>query len=501
MLLVFQVRYLRVSGSMPFTVTMLSRLHRHLEVLELGHARPEHLEVVATMSALRDLDLHVDHLLVDEDRWSLAADRCDPSDAYGYDDEQDWDHEEEELVEDEDLKLKSETSDEDEDLEEDPAPAAGQHVVEADKGVGRETGKDNHGVKVGEDIAVLDEDPGNDVVDLGNDVAEPAKDQGNDVAKRAKHQGNDVAEVREEVPASAASRQAAAREGPARGVAPRRILPALPQRLKKLTLRNPVTPHLRQLEGLTSLRSLSLLRGGPGSRGGNLDFRLPLQLDTLMLLDATPKQLASVHRMPALRRLYVEDDGKALLPAAPPPPLPPGHVGLEALTVTADQYFPENDAVMLSLVRAHAATLVELSIRNDDPTDLAFVGGRPGYLADALKGCELKALRSLTLMRLSDGHDCGGEACRAQQQALRDALQHCDGLRVECEKSQARPGLQQLVDGLMFLDDEDDDSLDGSYSDGDSYSTGPEVNMCGCEECDYCLAFNSFGFDPFFPLY
>lgn len=85
-----------------------------------------------------------------------------------------------------------------------------------------------------------------------------------------------------------------------------------------------------------------------------------------MKTPAFQEQLESILRMPALRTLRLDHDGSATVTARCEGP-PSGHRGLRLLAVRIDQLHPDADACMLSLVRAHAAGLRELLIRNDDP--------------------------------------------------------------------------------------------------------------------------------------
>lgn len=116
------------------------------------------------------------------------------------------------------------------------------------------------------------------------------------------------------------------------------------------------------------------------------------------------------------------------------PPLPPGHCGLRWLRFEGQG--PIAHASMLSLVRAHAATLEELVVGNDDSRRRS--SEDPAALADQLEACGLGKLRLLQLKR---ERDCEADRCGAQLEALRRVFAHRETVVVcrYCVDRDSRP--------------------------------------------------------------
>ncbi|XP_034246009.1 uncharacterized protein LOC117648012 isoform X14 [Thrips palmi] len=83
---------------------------------------------------------------------------------------------------------------------------------------------------------------------------------------------------------------------------------------------------------------------------------LPLQLQELKAVNVSVEHLQSVQRMPSLRKLTLNWHSHGALDVAFPP-LPAGHCGLQWLSV-----YLKPASTVLSLAKAHAATLQELRI-------------------------------------------------------------------------------------------------------------------------------------------
>ncbi|XP_052124749.1 uncharacterized protein LOC113209649 isoform X2 [Frankliniella occidentalis] len=140
--------------------------------------------------------------------------------------------------------------------------------------------------------------------------------------------------------------------------------------------------------------------------------------------------LRAVHAIPRLRRLYVSGDAALRLDPLELPALPPGHAGLQWLSV---QNLPR--ATTQSLLRAHGGTLEELELY----VGTAGSGGWPyscGDLLSLLEQSWLRALRRLVLRRGWCSHSAA--ACREQRGNVRRVLPgtevlcgSCVGVRAE----------------------------------------------------------------------
>ncbi|XP_034236136.1 uncharacterized protein LOC117642255 [Thrips palmi] len=116
---------------------------------------------------------------------------------------------------------------------------------------------------------------------------------------------------------------------------------------------------------------------------------LPLQLVDLKVVNVSEQHLLSVQRMPNLRKLALDWDEDPLDVTFPP--LPEGHRGLEWLWVALHPV-----STVLSLAKAHAATLQELRIlcASEGDSEWHFED-----LAEGLHQCGLVALRRVVLLR------------------------------------------------------------------------------------------------------
>lgn len=160
-----------------------------------------------------------------------------------------------------------------------------------------------------------------------------------------------------------------------------------------------------------------------------------LSLPALVRLDLGDVWVSSTPRPPLEQPPEPLEPPESLKSAWPSwPPLPPGHRGLRWLRVplTGRSEFGVH-ACVLSLIRAHAATLVALVVRNDDVSSET---SPEDGLAGELRRCGLtRSLRSLTLERCGGSKKCpaGGKPCRAQLRAVRAALRRCRAT-VECNR-------------------------------------------------------------------
>lgn len=188
----------------------------------------------------------------------------------------------------------------------------------------------------------------------------------------------------------------------------------LPVNLEELSIYTASAEHLRLIKDLVSLRKLDVhveeyIPDAPA---------LPLQLEDLAIEYCSGPQWISIHRMPKLRRLFVDGYGytevnASLLPAK----LPPGHCGLVWLKIAVSV------SSALSLIRLHCDTLQEILLlcSSKDDGDMFH-----DNLADHSRG--LKSLQRLVLIREMPGwevlHDA--DSCRQQICELQDALLHRD---------------------------------------------------------------------------
>ncbi|XP_034245990.1 uncharacterized protein LOC117648012 isoform X11 [Thrips palmi] len=174
---------------------------------------------------------------------------------------------------------------------------------------------------------------------------------------------------------------------------------------------------------------------------------LPLQLQELRVVNASAPHFECVQRMSSLRKLY--------LARIPPldvafPPLPAGHCGLQWLDVRL-----RPASTVLSLAKAHAATLQELRILCASEGDTAW---HFKDLAEGLRQCGLVALRRVVLVR---GRASGypdkklphkTQSCKRQKKSIWDKLLATESgepvrvVKVMCEECDECPEFPRLGD-------------------------------------------------------
>ncbi|XP_034246346.1 uncharacterized protein LOC117648169 isoform X2 [Thrips palmi] len=172
--------------------------------------------------------------------------------------------------------------------------------------------------------------------------------------------------------------------------------------------------HLEVIRHMPALRHLWIHLGFTEGDAPEL----PLQVEELTLENVLPCHFQSIHRMPFLRKLSLDWSDDPINVASPP--LPPHHRGLQWLWVSL-----RPPSTVLSLAKAHAATLLELRVL------CASEGGTPWHfrhLADGLRQCNLAALRRVVLLRgpapdfPDDTLPHSEESCPQQKRAIKDAL-------------------------------------------------------------------------------
>ncbi|XP_034245635.1 uncharacterized protein LOC117647803 isoform X2 [Thrips palmi] len=182
------------------------------------------------------------------------------------------------------------------------------------------------------------------------------------------------------------------------------LLKRVAPRVEWLITGNAVREHLEVIRDMPALRCLYVhLRNSVENAPD-----LPLQLQELEVRNVSVEHLQSVQRMPRLRKLVLNWYEHGALDVAFPP-LPAGHCGLQWLSV-----YLRPASTVLSLAKAHAATLQELRILCASEGDglLHFKD-----LAEGLRQCGLVALRRVVLMR--------GPAPRYRDQKLPHAAESC----------------------------------------------------------------------------
>ncbi|XP_034253598.1 uncharacterized protein LOC117652636 isoform X3 [Thrips palmi] len=173
-----------------------------------------------------------------------------------------------------------------------------------------------------------------------------------------------------------------------------------------------VREHLEVIQDMPGLRFLRVyllntVENAPG---------LPLQLEDLQVVNVSKEHLQSVQRMSRLRKLVLDWYSPGALDVAFPP-LPAGHCGLQWLDVRL-----RPASTVLSLAKAHAATLQELRIL------CASEGDGPWHfkdLAEGLRQCGLVALRRVVLVRGPapvNNLPHAPESCQLQKEAIWDRL-------------------------------------------------------------------------------
>lgn len=234
------------------------------------------------------------------------------------------------------------------------------------------------------------------------------------------------------------------------------LLQAVASHVQKLGMLNPQKQHLEALRSMPMLRTLSLatLRGPvaeishfPASlqelciKPATLETMLlvqdlkalrkldvecetfapdfpdlPMQIEELALARCSKPHLLSIQRMPGLKRLFLDGLGTGLMDFRFSP-LPSVHCGLSWLRAATPFEVP-----LLSLVRAHAATLQEIQLFHSSLESChPYVKGLP----DFFRHCVFSNLQRLALLRQhyhwwTPNHTA--KSCRQQVDELKDAL-------------------------------------------------------------------------------
>ncbi|XP_034245707.1 uncharacterized protein LOC117647844 [Thrips palmi] len=212
-----------------------------------------------------------------------------------------------------------------------------------------------------------------------------------------------------------------------------------------LSLEDAVREHLDVIRDMPALRCLYVhlttsVKNAPD---------MPLQLQELKVFNFSVEHLQSVQRMPRLRKLVLNWHPRGALDVAFPP-LPAGHCGLQWLSV-----YLQPASTVLSLAKAHAATLQELRIL------CASEGDGPWHfkdLAEGLRQCGLVALRRVVLMRgpapryPAEKLPHAAESCKRQKKSIWDKLLATDSekpvrvVKVMCQECDKCPTFPPLGD-------------------------------------------------------
>ncbi|XP_034245705.1 uncharacterized protein LOC117647842 [Thrips palmi] len=223
------------------------------------------------------------------------------------------------------------------------------------------------------------------------------------------------------------------------------LLKRVAPRVEWLSLEDAVREHLDVIRDMPALRCLYVhlkksVKNAPD---------LPLQLQELEVRNVSEEHLQSVQRMPRLRKLVLNWYRHGALDVAFPP-LPAGHCGLQWLGV-----YLKPASTVLSLAKAHAATLQELRIL------CASEGDGPWHfkdLAEGLRQCGLVALRRVVLMRgPAPGYPAeklphAAESCQRQKKSIWDKLLATDSekpvrvVKVMCQECDKCPTFPPLGD-------------------------------------------------------
>ncbi|XP_034245706.1 uncharacterized protein LOC117647843 [Thrips palmi] len=222
------------------------------------------------------------------------------------------------------------------------------------------------------------------------------------------------------------------------------LLKRVASRVEWLSLWSAVREHLDVIRDMPALRCLHVhlrqVQNAPD---------LPLQLQELQVVNITEEHLQSVQRMPRLRKLVLNWYRHGALDVAFPP-LPMDHCGLRWLSV-----YLQPASTVLSLAKAHAATLQELRIlcasEGDDPWHFK-------DLAEGLRQCGLVALRRVVLIRgPAPGYPDRKlphktQSCKRQKKSIWDKLLVTDSekpvrvVKVMCEECDKCPAFPPLGD-------------------------------------------------------
>ncbi|XP_052131753.1 uncharacterized protein LOC127748622 [Frankliniella occidentalis] len=211
-----------------------------------------------------------------------------------------------------------------------------------------------------------------------------------------------------------------------RGQGLRKLLPLLSSQLEELEFAmGEVQPPI-VFEEVAKMGSLKRLRVACDDDAVGDYPDLPLQLEELVIGWPSEQQLRCVLRMPNLRSLRVTDYGGENV--AFPPAQSGGLLWLGTAVST------EHKPTMLSLVRAHAASLKELEV-------FCTVTGKDYdayYFPDLgrdLAACGLEHLQRLVLERLTSNRCKDVAGCLLQRQAIRGFLPRVDVVCKGCNAS------------------------------------------------------------------
>ncbi|XP_034246013.1 uncharacterized protein LOC117648014 isoform X2 [Thrips palmi] len=209
-----------------------------------------------------------------------------------------------------------------------------------------------------------------------------------------------------------------------------------------LFLEHAVREHLDVIRDMPALRCLHVhltksVENAP---------ELPLRLQELKVVNVSAEHLQSVQRMPRLRKLVLDWYTYGPLDVAFPP-LPAGHCGLQWLQICL-----RPASTVLSLAKAHAATLQELWI-------LCASEGKDLWhfkdLAEGLRQCGLVALRRVVLLRgpapdyPAENLPHAAESCKLQKKSIWNKLLATKSekpVRVMCEECDECPAFPPLGD-------------------------------------------------------
>ncbi|XP_034245929.1 uncharacterized protein LOC117647993 [Thrips palmi] len=185
------------------------------------------------------------------------------------------------------------------------------------------------------------------------------------------------------------------------------VLMKLNPHVEELGLRQAELPQLRFVQGMTSLRKLVLELSSLIQFAESYEIPdLPLQLEELVVREFRRNHLQCLPNMPKLRRLVLGSHNRDTFDFTGVA----WQCGLQYLKV-ATRSLP----TIVSLVRAHAATLEELEVHGASRPGPCFHKGLPSKL----HACGLLALRRFTLRRNEHQHE--STSCSLQ-------LSFCRGL-------------------------------------------------------------------------
>ncbi|XP_034236123.1 uncharacterized protein LOC117642253 isoform X2 [Thrips palmi] len=211
-----------------------------------------------------------------------------------------------------------------------------------------------------------------------------------------------------------------------------------------LSVENALRRHFEVIQQMPSLRYLHV---HAEDMAMEVAPALPLQLVDLKVVNVSKQHLLSVQRMPNLRKLTLNWHKRPLDVTFPP--LPEGHRGLQWLWVALHPV-----STVLSLAKAHAATLQELRILCASEGDSKW---HFKDLAEGLRQCGLVALRRVVLLRgvapgfPDDKLPHTKDSCTTQKNAIWDELvvastmQTVKVLCSECDKCPDFPELGKFV--------------------------------------------------------